>query len=256
MRRVLMASLVAGLLCAPAFAAEITPFELYRTGKYEAAIAAGEAANTGPDLATAARAAFAEANLSETPCLACLKRVEVLARRSILLDRTRPEAYVYLAAAVGYQARIVGNLRAQLSHIPEQAKEALDRALAVGPNDDWALAATGAWHIEVVRNGGTMLARAVYGAEIDTGLDYFARAFAAEPKNLVIRFQYALSLSGYDFSTYAKEVTDALAAVATIEPRTVYEGAIKERAARLLALIKANKRNEYLALVSRYQGYG
>jgi len=35
----------------------------------------------------------------------------------------------------------------------------------------------------------SVLARAVYGARADTGIAYFAKAFAADPKNLVIRFQ-------------------------------------------------------------------
>jgi hypothetical protein len=251
-----IASLIAILACAPARAAETTtPFELYRTGKYEEAIKAGEALGTGEGLATAARAAFAEANLSETPCLACLQRVETLARRSIALDTMHPDAFVYVAAAVGYEARIVGNVRAQFSHYPEIAKEMIDHALGVAPNDAWSLAAAGAWHIEVVRNGGALLARAVYGARSDMGIDYFMRAFAADPKNLVIRFQYGLSLAGYDFDRYAKESTAALASVATIEPRTVYEGAIQQRAARLVALIEAKKRGDFLALVNRYQGY-
>jgi hypothetical protein len=254
-RRLGVAFLVAGLLCGPAIGAEPSPFELYRAGKYEAAIAAGEAAGDGNGLAVAARAAFAEANLSEKPCLSCLQRVEAFARRSIAKDTTHPEAFVYLAAAVGYEARIVGNIRAQFAHYPDIAKDAIDRALSVAPNDDWSLAAAGAWHIEVVRNGGKVLARAVYGARVDAGLDYFARAFAAEPKNLVIRFQYALSLSGLDFDTYAQQSRQALEAVATIEPRTVYESAIKQRANMLLDLLKAGRRGEYLTLVNRYQGY-
>ena len=239
----------------PAWAAETTPFDLYRAGKYEEAIAAGEALGTGQGLATAARAAFAEANLSEKPCLSCLQRVEALARRSIALDTMHPDAFVYVAAAVGYEARIVGNVRAQFSHYPEIAKEMIDRALAVAPDDAWSLAAAGAWHIEVVRNGGALLARAIYGARADVGMDYFMKAFAADPKNLVIRFQYGLSLSGYDFDRYAQEATAALASVAKIEPRTVYEGAIKQRAARLASLIEAKKRADFLALVNRYQGY-
>jgi hypothetical protein len=254
-RSVRVACLVALLWCSPAMSAETSAFELYRAGKYEAAITAGEAANTGQGLATAARAAFAEANLSETPCLSCLQRVESLARRSVALDSMHPDAFVYLAAAVGYEARIVGNVRAQLAHYPEIAKEMIDRALVLAPDDAWSLAAAGAWHTEVVRNGGSLLARAIYGARADAGIEYFSRAFAADPKNLVIRFQYALSLSGYSYDRYAQESTAALIGVATIEPRTTYEGVIKQRAARLLDLIKAKKRADYLALVNRYQGY-
>ena len=256
--RSLMAVCILGIAvpaCAFASAASDAAFELYRTGKYDAAIAAGEAAKDGESLAIAARAAFAEANLSETPCLSCLQRVEVLARRSIALDAAHPEAFIYLAASLGYQARIVGSLRAQFGHFPEQAKAAIDSALMVAPGDDWALAAAGAWHIEIVRNGGAVLGRDLYGATIEEGKAYFRRAFAAEPKNLVIRFQYALSLSGYDFGANRDDATAALSEATTIEPRTAYEGVIRQRAVRLLELVKANKRSDYLALVNKYQGY-
>ena len=249
------AFLVAVLFCGSLASAAEAPFDLYRAGKYEGAIAAGEAAGTGEGLTVAARAAFALANLSDTPCLACLRRVQALARRAIARDAMHPDAFVYLAASIGYEARIVGNIRAQFGRIPEAAKEAIDRALSLEPNDAWSLAAAGAWHIEVVRNGGSVLARAVYGARADTGIDYFARAFAADPKNLVIRFQYALSLSGYDFDAYTQESEKALTIAATLEPRTAYEEIIKQRAQRLLDLARAKKRREYLALVNRYQGY-
>ena len=255
MRRFALACLIASALAASAVAADVAPLDLYTAGRYEDAIKAGEAAKTGESLAVSARAAFAEANLSETPCLPCLQRVESYARRSIALDSTRPDAFIYLAAALGYQARIVGTITAQLRHYPEDAKAAIDHALAVAPNDDWALAAAGAWHIEVVRNGGALLARAIYGARVETGKEYFYKAFAAQPNNPVIRFQYALSLSGYDFDGNSDVVAAMLDSVRTMPPRTTYEGVIRERALRLLDLIKANKRAEFLALVSRYQGY-
>lgn len=255
MRRFAFAYVFAATLAGQSLAADIAPFDVYQAGRYEDAIKAGEATNTGQGLAVAARAAFAEANLSETPCLPCLQRVESYARRSIALDSMHPDAFVYLAAALGYQARIVGPITAQFRRYPEQAKAALDHALMVAPNDDWALAALGAWNIEVVRNGGALLARTIYGARVDAGTDYFYKAFAAEPNNLVIRFQFALSLSGYDFEANSGPVTAVLDSVRAIEPRTVYEGVIKERAQRLLDLVKANKRAEYLALVNRYQGY-
>ena len=239
----------------PGVAAETAPFDLYKAGRYEEAIKAGESAHTGQSLAVAARAAFAEANLSEKPCLPCLERVEGYARQAIALDNGHPEPFVYLAAALGYQARIVGTFTAKFRRYPEQAKEALDHALMVAPNDDWALAALAAWHIEVVRNGGNILARAIYGARIETGKELFYKAFAAEPKNLVTRFQYALSLSGYDYDTNSGPVSGVLDSIRGIEPRTAYEGVIKQRALRLLDLIKANKRADYLALVNRYQGY-
>jgi len=232
-----------------------TAFEHYQMGDYQGAVRIGEAANTGPGLAVAARAAFAEANLRDTPCLSCLQQVETLARRSIMLDMTHPEAFVYLAAALGYESRIIGYVRATIEKYPEIAKEAIDHALADDPNDAWSLAALGGWHLEIVRNGGSFIARTLYGARADAGEDAFRRAFAADPGNLVIRLQYVMSSSAYDLNRYRNEIAGQLATIATTEPRTAYEVAMKQRAARLQDLLKSGRDADFLALIKKYQGY-
>lgn len=232
-----------------------TAFEHYRMGDYQGAIRIGEAVNNGPGLAVASRAAFAEANLRDTPCLSCLQQVETIARRSIMLDMAHPEAFVYLAAALGYESRIIGYVRATIEHYPEIAKQAIDHALADDPNDAWSLAALGGWHLEIVRNGGSFIARTLYGARADLGEDAFQRAFAADPGNLVIRLQYVLSTSAFDLNRYRNQITGQLAAIATTEPRTAYEMAMKQRAVRLQALLESGHNADFLALIKKYQGY-
>ncbi|HEX5278900.1 MAG TPA: hypothetical protein VFW28_02365 [Micropepsaceae bacterium] len=232
-----------------------TAFEHYQTGDYEGAIRIGEAANNGPGLAVAARAAFAAANLRDTPCLSCLQRVEALARRSIMLDMTNPDAFVYLAAALGYESRIIGYVRATVQNYPQMAKQAIDRALRDNPNDAWSLAALGGWHMEIVRNGGSLVARTLYGARADAGEDAFRRAFAADPGNLVIRLQYVLSVAAFDLNRYRDEIAGQLATIAMTQPRTAYETAMKQRAARLQDLLKPGRNADFLALIKKYQGY-
>ena len=232
-----------------------TAFQHYQMGDYQGAVSIGEAANNGPGLAVAARAAFAEANLGDTPCLSCLQQVETLARRSIMLDATHPEAFVYLAAALGYESRIIGYVRATIEKYPEMAKQAIDHALADDPNDAWSLAALGGWHLEIVRNGGSFIARTLYGARADLGEDAFRRAFAADPGNLVIRLQYVLSASAYDLNRFRNDIVGQLAAIATTAPRTAYEVAMKQRAARLQDLLKSGRNGDFLALIKKYQGY-
>lgn len=232
-----------------------TAFTHYQMGDYQGAIRIGEAANNGPGLAVAARAAFAEANLRDMPCLSCLRQVEALARRSIMLDMSHPEAFVYLAAALGYESRIIGYVRATVEHYPEMAKQAIDHALADDPNDAWSLAALGGWHLEIVRNGGSFLARTLYGARPDLGEDAFRRGFATDPGNLVIRLQYVLSAAGYDLNHYRDEIAGQLAAIATTKPRTAYEVAMKQRAARLQDVLKSGRNADFLALIKKYQGY-
>jgi hypothetical protein len=244
------------LVSAPAHAQNAAAaFERYRMGDYEGAIATGEAAKTGEGLAVAARAAFAEAQLRDMPCLACLKRVQELAQRSIMLDMSHPEAYVYIAAAMGYESRIVGYVRAALDKYPERTRQAIDHALSVAPNDAWSLAALGGWHFELVRNAGSLLARTLFGASIDAGENAFRRAMAADPGNLIVRLQYVLAISTFDLNHYHQQAAEQLAAIATIEPRTAYEMVMKQRAAQLLQLLSAGNRAQYLARIRHYEGY-
>src|ERR1700687_3552529 len=97
------------MACTSALTAERenSPMDLYRAGNYEAAVAAGEAEGSGESLAVAARAVLADANLRDVPCMPCQQRAERLARRSIALDTKHPEAFVYLAGTLGYEARLV-----------------------------------------------------------------------------------------------------------------------------------------------------
>jgi hypothetical protein len=228
--------------------------DLYIRGDYAAATQAGEAAATGESLAFAARAAIAEATLRDAPCLSCLKRAEDLARRATLAEPGRAEAYVLLAVSMGLEARIVGVLRAQAARYPERAKDALGKAVALDPQGGATLAAMAAWHLEVVRNGGA-LGTLLYGARAETGIDLYRRGIAAEPANLVLPYQFALSLSGYALDRYRGEVEMLLAAAIRGMPRTAYERALKARAARLLEVLHAGNARAYAALIAKYQGY-
>jgi tetratricopeptide (TPR) repeat protein len=241
------------LLTAQAHAAE-DALSLYRSGKYERAIAVASSGNTASGYALAARAALAEA-MVRTPCLSCLKRAEEFARKSIAADPKLAEGHIYLALSLGYRARIVGVIRARLGGYAEEAKKHLDAALASDPGNAWALAALGGWNIEIARNGGATLAKWLYGATVASGLDDFSAAFKAAPDNLVLRYQYALSLGGLDLESYRDKVRDALALASGVPPETAYERFAQVRARELLAALNRNDRAAFDKLVRRDQGY-
>jgi len=231
------------------------PMALYTAGDYEGAIALGEMYSDGVGLATAARAALAIANLRDAPCLECLRRAERLARAAISADIQQQDAYVFLAAALGYEARILGIVRAYWGNHAERARAAIDTALNLSPRDPWALAASGAWHIEVVRSGGRVLGHALYGGDFDAGVAQFEDALAAGPGNPVIRFQFALALSGFNLETHRERVRALLEESVAMPPRTAYEREVRQRAQLLLRLLGAGNDGEYLEQVGRYQGY-
>jgi hypothetical protein len=238
-----------------ALAAQSSALDLYVAGKYEEAMAAGAAQNDGGGYVVAARAALADAMMHATPCLDCFKRVETYARRAIAEDARQPDAHVYVAVALGYESRIIGILQARSNGNAETAKKELDAALAIDPNDAWALAALGGWNIEIVRHAGAMLGRMLYGASVAQGQVEFAKAFAVPPDRLVLHFQYALSLSGYDPDRYRTEIGHELAVAAKAIPATAYEKFTRARAIELAAALQSGDHGKFDALVARDQAY-
>ena len=227
---------------------------LYQSGQYGQAVAAAVAENTAEGFALAAHATLADA-MMRPPCLSCLKRAEDFARKAVAIDPKLAEGHVYLALSLGYQARIVGILRARLGDYPGQARQNLDAALASDPANAQALAALGGWNIEIVRGGGALLADWLYGASVKAGLGDFAAAFRAAPENVVLRYQYALSLGGFDLAAYRGEVEDALTRSVNGTASTAYDAFAQSRARELLAALKKNDTAGFARLVRRDQGY-
>ena len=246
--------LAAAMLSRAALAAD-TPRDLYVAGKFQQAIAAGVAENKAAGFAIAARAELAEEMLRAQPCLDCLKRAENYARQAIAADGKNTDGHIYLAATRGYEARIVGVVTAKMDGYAEEARRHLDTALATDPDNAWALAALGGWNIEIVRNGGAMLGKIMYGASVDAGLADFAKAFKVQPGNLALRYQYALTLSGYDLDAYRPRIEDALKRASSGDAGSAYDKAIKARAASLLNLLEKNDIALYATTVRQYQGY-
>jgi tetratricopeptide (TPR) repeat protein len=238
----------------PAFAVD-TPLSLYLTGQFSQAEAAGVAQNDADGFAVAARAALADDMMRDQPCLECLKRAQDFARRAIVADPKAPEGHIYLAAAMGYEGRIIGNLAAQSKGYAETAKRELDAAFASDPNNPWTLAGLGSWHIEIVRGAGPALARWLFGAKFESGQDYYAKALAVAPDNLVIRYQYALALAAYDLPIYQKDVEAGLTRALTCAPSSTYETFAKNRARELLETLKRGDAAGVQRLVRRDQGY-
>ncbi len=230
-------------------------FALYAKGQYEQAAQAGEASHGAAGLAIAARAVLAEEVLREEPCLACLERAEKLARAAVAADPGSAFGHVWLAVALGYEARIIGMVRARYRDFPAQSKASLDAAIAEDPKNAYAVSALGGWHIEVVRGGGAMLARMLYGASESQALDLFDRAVKFAPGNAAVRYQVGLALAGYDAGKYRGRITAELKAAVSATAETAYERKIQDRAQELLGLMAPSQQEALNALVRKYQGF-
>ena len=228
--------------------------QLYAAGKYQQTETAGIAENNAEGYTYAARAILAHEAMG-APCLDCLKRAEGYARKAVAADPNYPDAHTYLAAALGYQGRIIGMVRARLNNYPEEAKANIDAALKADPNNARALAARGGWNIEIVRAGGETMASLLYGANIEAGQKDFERAFAAAPDNLVLRFQYALVLTGYDPERFRDTIADSLARAIAGKPETAFDAFEQGRARELQETLKRGDMDAVARLVKHDQGY-
>ena len=206
-------------------------FALYAKGDYEQAANAGEASNTATGFAIAARAVLADEVLRNQPCMSCLERAEKLARAAVAADPHLAFGHVWLAVALGYEARIIGAIRARLMDTPAQSLGALDAAVADDPKNPYAISALGGWNIEVVRGGGAYLARFFYNASESNALNLFDRAVKIAPDNVAVHYQIALSLAGFDANKYHDRISTELKDAVSGLAQTTYEKKIQERAA-------------------------
>jgi hypothetical protein len=117
------------------------------------------------------------------------------------------------------------------------------------------LAALGGWYIGVAGKAGDTLARWLYGASFSEGVKDFARAFQLAPQDIALRYQYALSLSGYDTGGYLNDIQASLSRVSEGRPATAYDTESQKRARELLRHLKARDMDIFQRTVRRYQGY-
>ncbi len=256
MRRVFAALLFFMAFTASASADDA--LSLYQAGKYEPAItAAAVAQNSAVRLRTRhARAALGEA-LTQKPCLACLQRAEGYARKAIAADTHLPDGHTYLVVCLGYQARIIGTVRARLANYPEESKANLDAALASDPHNVLALMALGGWNIEIAHSGGAVMANLLYGATAAKGMKRTLRP-RSRPRLATSspRYQYALGLGGLDpKTTIAVRSATQLSRASNGTPMTSYESFVQIRARELLAAFSKSDTAEFDRLVRRDQGY-
>jgi hypothetical protein len=230
-------------------------FAVYAKGDYEQAARMGEASHTAPGLAIAARAVLAEEVLRETPCLTCLERAESLARQAVAADPHFALGQVWLAVSLGYEARIIGAVKARLKDSPAQSRAALEMAMTDEPQNAFAISALGGWHMEVVHGGGAFLARMAYGASEKQALALFDRAVRLAPGNVAVHYQIALTLAGFAADKYRARIAAELKSAVSGAAETAYEKKIQGRAGELLGLLNQGAHDAFDSRVRKYQGF-
>ena len=227
---------------------------LYTDGKFvQAASMAGEL-ETASGLALAARALLAHATTTAPTeeKLGLIDRAEELARRAIALDDTVVEGHLQLVVAIGHRAKAQGAVMSQIEGLAGKTRSHIDRALALEPDNPWALAISGGWHLELARRDPIGITVLLFGARRSTGMAEFERALELDPTNAVLHVQYGLTLLEARRNKFKERAIAALNVADTLSPPGVYDRLIQGRGRHVLDLMNKGDKKPLLKAVRNY----
>lgn len=171
------------------------------------------------------------------------------ARRAVARGPGVPEAHLAVAVGLGLVARRAGGIRAHFEGWGTQARNHIDRALAIDEGNAWAHAALGGWHLEIVHEGG-VIGAAIYGASVRVGIEAYERALTLDPDNVSIAWQYAFQLAGIDGAANSARAEELLDRLLAREPRTALETILRKSALPLREALQRDDRVEVARLVA------
>lgn len=214
---------------------------LYAQGQFLAAAERAEAQDaSSSSLAFAARALMAACitDPDASNLDAWLNRAESAARDALTLDADSVEARLQWALVLGVRGRRAGITEAVSRNYAPRGRRLIERAIALEPNNAWAHALMGGWHLEVLRRGGRAGAR-LYGARLATGLAEFERARDLAPSDPMIAVQYAIALIELDAQIYGDRARVLLAEAGNASPRDAFEAHTLSAARRVASAYDA-----------------
>lgn len=204
-------------------------------GDYEQSAALAEGVGGAKNFALAARALNASAYLENDDKTArkIAKRAREFAKLAIEADEALVEGHLQYAIAIAQRASRMSGFRAFLSGSAGKARDALDAALVLEPDNAWALSSSAAWHLGVARLAGD----GRFGSDAELGHQQFLAAQRLDPENISIAYEAALRLIAYGREDWREAGIAALAATLEMQPATHFDRALQERAAAFDAAI-------------------
>jgi hypothetical protein len=201
-----------------------------------------QAANQASRLRDADNLAFAARSLLASALLAPSSRNRTsdiaqgrqYAEAALITDPRHIEARLQLATALGLQARTGSPTRAFAAGLPQRVRRLLDSVLRDAPNQAWAHALLGGWHLEGLRIGGRA-AQTMLGVNLGVGKRAFARAMLLDPTEAATPFYFAASLLALNPATNAQEARALLVQAQTTPQRDAFQAEVKARAGALIA---------------------
>lgn len=228
----------------------------YDEGRYDAAADMAASLQTADGFVLASKSLIGKTSLSlrKDRSLDEIERATNYADKAIALNPELVSAHLQFSTSLGLRGRLVSKVRAQMEGLPERARVKLERAYELDPDHSWTNAFLAAWHLEIVRNGGATLGKAMYGAELEIGFPMYDRALTLEPKSPVLPYEYAQFVLALDYWAYRERASELLQMSLDVEAKNHQERAIHGRVEDLQAALAADDGKAVLALVAKHLG--
>ncbi|MEP0068805.1 hypothetical protein [Pyruvatibacter sp.] len=209
--------------------------DLYDAGSYTKAAKAGLREQTAAGDALAARAFLAAARTGSRGNRGQLvAEAQEAASSAITRDPAYIEGHMQLAVALGYQGRALGDYIAHQQGLATKARDAIDTALSLEPDNAWARALSGTWHLEIVKGAGPLLASALYDANRAGGLADIRAAVETQDVSIIVLHQCALQLLAHNADTFGQEAERILIAARNMPAQNAFERFTARQIDRLL----------------------
>ncbi|MEM9704668.1 MAG: hypothetical protein AAF850_01185 [Pseudomonadota bacterium] len=206
-------------------------------GRYEDAVEIAEASAAPADLALAARAintdAYFETDREKARDNA--KRAYDFAVAALEKDPSQEEAHLQAAISLAVRGDNMSPAKAFFLRLPTRSRRFIDDALALNPENPWALSTSAAWRLEVARRGGGR----IFGADPDEGAAECAAAREQAPENVAIAYECALRLLAHGEENWRDQALTALDAALNNPPSTAFEKQLQKRAGTLRSAVDA-----------------
>jgi hypothetical protein len=213
----------------------------YQAGRWQDAAAQAAARSDPNNQAFAARAFLASAllNTNSQARQPAITQALAYAQAALAIAPNHVEGRLQLATALGLQARAMAPARAFARGLPQRVKRLLDGVARDAPNQAWAFALLGGWHLEGLRIGGPA-ARAMLGCNLALGKAAFERAMQLDPQEASPPFYFAASLLALAPAANANDAQALLRRATSCPDRDVFQATVKSRAVSLAQSITAD----------------
>lgn len=226
-----------------ALAADVDALKLYEAGAYDGVLEKAEIAQDADTYALAARSLNAVAYFDPDRKAArnAAKRAQEYAYRALELNNQHVEAHLQAAISIALRGAVSAPASSFFKNLPARARDHVDEALRLDPENPWALSTLSAWNLEVHRRGGGV----IYGAKPDEGYEQFLTARQLAPDNVAVAYEGALRLLASREPAWRDAALAALADAVAKTPDSMFERRIQERARALQGAIEAGRDAEH-----------